>query len=415
MSNAASAAAVDWSKFRLTRLRVFVLALILFMTALGVSIVQFSTAKGIVLPAGGTIGGDYIAFDTAAKAILDGETAEIYVEDFFEQRLHDNGFPAERSGLTWQYPPTYYFAVLPLAFLAFVPGYIFWSGGTALAYFGAMRAIGFDKLFLFVILASPVTFHAIITGQNGFISATLLAVAAYYPDKRPIVAGIAAALMSVKPQFGFLLPIAFLAGGCWRAFFVAATGTISLGVGSVVAFGLETWPAFFESAKVIAHNLVIGRLPLYKMTTTFTAVRLLDWPPIAAQILQASTAIAAALAVGVVWRRVKDADLRAAALLACVFMTTPYGYYYELVILALPIALLVRRGMEQGWMRGEQALLVGVYMLPMFMPGDAKRLGLSLGFAIVLLAVFCVFRRIAHDYPHTFRLASRPAPSGAPA
>ncbi|MEL7239255.1 MAG: hypothetical protein AAGK78_10360, partial [Planctomycetota bacterium] len=49
--------------------------------------------------------------------------------------------------------------------------------------------------------------------------------------------GLAAALLTIKPQLGVLLPIAYLAGGYWRAFFYAAFGSIAF-AGAATAAGL---------------------------------------------------------------------------------------------------------------------------------------------------------------------------------
>ena len=397
----------DAPLLRLTRFRVFALAAIFFSLAVGVSAVQFSGARDNILPAGSTLGGDYVAFYTAAHAAADGEAATIYDRAQFDERLHAHGPPRERYGLTWQYPPTYFFMVLPLAFFGFAPGYALWSGASAAAYFGAMRMAGFQGLFLFVILAAPTTFHAVITGQNGFITAALLIVAALYPDKRPIVAGLAAALLTVKPQLGLLLPIAFLAGGCWRAFFAAAIGTALLMLASAAAFGPESWTAFIESIVGISDKLAKGVMPLFKMVTPFANARFAGLPVEASLIVHGIFAIAAAIGVGVVWRRVRDAEMRAAALCAGVFFVAPYGFYYELIILALPAALLARRAIENGWLRYEQIALGAIFILPMFLPGSSRKVGVSVGILVVALVAASVIRRINHDYPGTFWLKPR--------
>src|SRR5262245_33747574 len=112
-------AGIDWSRYRLTRARVFILCAILLATAVGVAIAQFSGARNNMLPAGTTVGGDYVAFYAAAHAAAGGDAASTYNAATFEKKLLEVGPPKKRYGLTWQYPPTYFFLILPLAILPF--------------------------------------------------------------------------------------------------------------------------------------------------------------------------------------------------------------------------------------------------------------------------------------------------------
>jgi hypothetical protein len=399
-----TAPAIDLSRFRLTRLRVFVISAILLGTAICVAFAQFSSARDLLLPAGAPVGGDYVAFHVAAREMADGRAAALYDDRTFEARLKELGPPKERYGLTWQYPPTYFFVIAPLALLGFIPGYVLWTGAAMAAFFASLRAAGFGALALFVILAAPSTFHAVITGQNGFLTAALLIIATLFPDKRPIAAGLAAALLTVKPQLGLLIPIAYLAGGCWRAFFVAAFSALALAAASFAAFGVESWAAFFSAAAGAADNVASGAMPLFKMATPYAAARLAGLAAGAATVVQLLFFIAAAVAVAMVWRRVKDTELRAAILCASVFLAAPYAYYYELVILALPAAILAKRAIEKGWLKFEQIFLAAIFMLPLSLPGDATRSGFLLGFGIVLMAAGCIVRRIAHEIPDVFKL-----------
>lgn len=405
MSKLVLYAPIDWSRYRLTRLRVLVISCAMLALVIGVSAAQFSQARDNILPAGSVIGGDYVAFYTAAHALLEGEAAAIYDLPAFEEKLHEHGPPSERFGLAWQYPPTYFFFVAPLAFFGFIPGYVMWTGGTAAAYFATMRAAGFRGLFLLVILAAPSTFHATITGQNGFLTAALIVIAALYADKRPIVAGLAAALLTVKPQLGLLLPVAYLAGGCWRAFIVAALGAVTLALASALAFGTEPWLAFLGGVPGVSDRLASGAMPLFKMTTPFAAARYAGLPVWAAMVFYAAFAVAAAGAVTLVWRRVREAELRAAMLAAGVFLVAPYGFYYEMIVLALPVAILAKRGLTRGWLPFEQAALTLAIALPLYLPGDAHKLGVSFGLLVILIVAASVVRRVQHDHPHTFRFS----------
>lgn len=394
MQNVLSIAGIDWARYRLTRFRVYAICAALLAISLGVAAMQYSTARDNVLANGTTIGGDYVAFNVAAREAAAGHAAALYDPKAFEESLQRLGPPVKKFGLTFQYPPSYLFLILPLALFGFVPGFIVWAGAGAAAFFASLRAAGVRGLFLFVILTAPSTFHAVITGQNGFLTAALLIAAGYHADRRPILAGLAAALLTVKPQFGVLLPVAYLAAGCWRAFLTAAAGAVLLAGASVLTFGLTSWAAFISAFHLASDNLAGGRFPLFKMATAFAAARMAGLPVAAAYALQIAFAFAAALLVGLVWRRVKDADLRAAVLCAAAFLATPYGYYYEFVILAFPLAVVARRALEEGWLQYEQWIVAALFIAPLWLPGETRHYGLSYAFLIVLAVLACVLRRL---------------------
>ncbi|MCI5046074.1 MAG: DUF2029 domain-containing protein [Aquisalinus sp.] len=378
----------------LTPERVLITCGLLVLMSYGVYIHAILTAENMNLQAGPPVGGDFVAFWGAARAVLDGLAADIYQMQVFEAYLLDNAMPRERFGLTWQYPPTYYFFIMPLAALPFFPGYVLWSGGTMVLFiFVLSRVCRLEWAGLLILFAAPVMFNAVITGQNGFLTASLLVLAAAYPDKRPILAGVAAGLLTFKPQLGILLPVAFIAAGCWRAFFSAALTAIALAFASVMVFGLETWTAFIESIINVGGGVKDAIYPIHKMPTVFAAFHKSGLPSDIAMVLQIISALAAMALIGFVWRKVKAADLRAAILCAAVFLCSPYAYYYEMTVLVLPVIVIVKRAIEDGWLPGEELGIALIWLAPLFLPGLSKYIGAQAGLALVLGLLFLVLRR----------------------
>ncbi len=391
---------VDWSVFRPTRFRLVAACALLLAVTLGVSLVQFSSARDNVLPGGSPVGGDYVAFYGAALLAAEGEAATAYDFEEYKAHLVEIGPPIEEDyNLSWQYPPTYFFLVLPFAFLPFVTGYVAWTGGAMALYFATLRAAGFGGLFLFAILAAPSTFQAAITGQNGFLTASLVAAAAYFPKSRPILAGLAAALLTVKPQLGILIPFAYLAAGCWRAFAVAAAGALALAAAATLVFGPEIWLAFIDGVGFASNNLAGGNFPENKMATPYAWFLGIGAPAAVAACFHAAFAAAAIACVVRIWRIAPENDLRAAVLCAAIFFAAPYGFYYELTILALPVAVLARRGLERGWPPLEQPLLAVLFLAPMLIPTTDPVFGVTYGFPYVALLAAAVLRRVELDHP----------------
>jgi len=377
-----------------TTQRVFIVSIVMLAVSWLVYAHAIWVSEDLNLLQGPPVGGDFVAFWGSARAVVDGMAADIYQPAAYEAYLMENAMPRERFGLTWQYPPTYYFFILPLALLPFMPGYLLWTGGTFALFLATMRgSLKLPWTGVLLIAAIPVCFNAVITGQNGFLTATLLVVAAAMPDKRPILAGICAGLLTFKPQLGVLLPFAYLAAGCWRAFFTAGVTAVLLFAASVGAFGWETWEAFFHGIAGVGDGVSRSIYPLQKMPTVFAALAKSGVPREAAMALQLVSFILAAGLVSWTWRRIKDTEMRAAILCACVFLCTPYAYYYEMTILVFPAVVLVRRAMQSGLMRLEEAGLIALWALPIFLPGLADIAGAQMWLATVLILLALLIRR----------------------
>ncbi len=351
------------------------------------------------------IGGDFMAFYAAAGAAWQGAPAAIYDPAYFQSLLQAAHPNANAHALTWQYPPTYLLLIAPLAALPYYIAYFFWSTATAVGYYAAARKIIRDRLILFAVIAGPAAYVAYVTGQNGFLTAMLLLIAAVFPNKRPVLAGLAAGLLTVKPQLGLLIPIAYLAAGCWRAMAVAALTASLLAFASFAAFGAEPWFAFAAALSETSSQIAGGAFPLAKMTTPFSAALFAGAPVRIANLVFAASLGFCVAFVWLVWRRIDDPLTRAAALVACVLMAAPYGFYYELIILALPGAVIVMRGLERGWLAYERPLLGAAYILPLLVSTMADfRQGVSPGFIAVLIIFGLTVRRVAHEAPDLFRL-----------
>lgn len=361
---------------------------------LAVAVIQIVMSKAYVTPAGTPVGGDFAAFWTAAKALAAGDAAAIYDPAVFTQWLERIAPPQDEWGLSWQYPPTYFLVIAVLSVLPYGLGYALWSGGGFAIFAASSWRAGLRGEALLIMLAAPVAFQAFVTGQNGFLTASLLLGATLLPDKRPLLAGACAALLTMKPQLGLLLPLAYIAGGHWRAFGYAATGSVLFAGASVLFFGFAPWAAFFESLLGVGAHIGTGVMPLHKMPTVFAAFAMAGTPAPVALVFHLLGAAAAAWATFVVWRCSDSAALKAAVVCAGAFLVAPYAYYYELVIIAAPLALLAVESARDGWRRHDHLMLAALFLIPMLLPGAAAQQGFNLSFVVTALAFVFVVRRV---------------------
>ncbi len=342
------------------------------------------------------IGGDFTAFWMAAKTLFADGANALYQPEVLNSRL-EAAFPVQREfRLFWQYPPTFYFIVAPLALLSYPAALLSWMAMTASFTAAALASLWRARTPLLVVFASAAAGQAWITGQTGFLTAALVTLAAGWADRRPMIAGVAAGILTVKPQLGLLIPVAYAAAGCWRAFGAAAFTGVALAVLSVFFFGIESWVSFFDAMGAQGARTSLSSFPQYKLMTPYGFLTTLGVGASLAVIVQALTALALAVFVYGVWRKSPSWETRLIALAAATPLAAPYVFYYEAPIFFAAMIMLAKCGIERGWLPLEKQALMALWILPAFTPGpDWLPIPALIAFAAFALCA----RRVLHDCP----------------
>ncbi len=189
---------------------------------------------------------DFVNVWAAGKLVLDGHPALAYDWDIQKQvelALLGQDFPGY---FAWHYPPPFLFVASLLAMLPYAAAFIGWMAASIIPYLFVMRGIIGRPFGWMFALAFPMVFNNTLVGQNGFLTAALIGGTLYLLPVRPILAGICLGLLSYKPQYGLLFPIVLIAASQWRAFISAGVTVAALALVSWLAFGTESWKAFFH-------------------------------------------------------------------------------------------------------------------------------------------------------------------------
>jgi len=201
-------------------------------------------------------------------------------------------------------------------------------------------------------------------------------------------------LLCYKPQLGVLIPLVLIAGRHWTAFFSAAATTLAFCAIATLVFGTENWIAFWNNLPTQQQNLEAGLLYLYKMPTVFAATRLLGGGVALAYALHIAIGLGVAAFTIYVWyRRAGTLELRAALLAVALVIISPYAYDYDMVVLALPIALLAADGIKNGWAHGMRTMLVAVWAASLVLPVVAEHAKLQLMPALLLAFFAMIYSR----------------------
>jgi hypothetical protein len=367
------------------------LCIALAMANLAYLIASYVQGTWLVGPNGLAIESDFVNVWAAGHLVLQGNPALAYdwpAHKAIEEMAVGHSF---QGYFGWHYPPMFLFFAATLAMFSYVTAYLAWVLVTFPAYVIVVRQITAERQGILLALAFPAILSNFVVGQNGFLTAGLIGGALLTLERRPILAGIFVGLLTYKPHLGLLFPIALIAGGHWRVIASATVTTLVIALASLLAFGTETWIAFFHS---ISHTsqafLSDGWANFGKLQTLFGLLRTLGAPEAIAWRAQIALALAAAVTIALIWRSDKPFELKAAALGAGAALATPYLYTYDLVVLAVPLAFLYRLGRRGGFMIYE----IGLIMLACALIASFPFVAAPVGFAAVCTISAIVLRRV---------------------
>ena len=343
-------------------------------------------------------GGDFIAFWVAAREVLDGNLTGLYAPDGLEAAIAAHRPGVEVTGLTWQYPPHASLIFSPIGYLPYEIAYALWCA-LGLAFFASVLIqTGLRGRWLIAALASIPVLTALNTGQNALFTGGLLLLAVTYAKPKPVLAGLAAAVLTIKPQLGFLLPVLFIISGYWRAFAVAAIASAGPWAMSLAIFGLGAWAAFFSFVGAVGGSVSDGVMPLFKMVNVYAAARLAWFPDLVAAALAISAILMAIAALVWTCRRTEDPAWRYAVLATATLLAAPYSMYYELVLLVPAVLFLLQQGARTGWLVLERELIALIVILTLLVPGPSVQFGISVSFITCALVGWSVFRRLRYAF-----------------
>ncbi len=182
-----------------------------FVGVFGNTLVQFArhAAPGQSAP------NDISIFWAAAKLALEGAPAAAFdLETLTAARNLPHDLPPVAYRMAWSYPPQFHALILPLGLMPFLAAWILLAVVGIAAFWIAMRRLIPDSRIVTVACASPAVLMCAIQGQTSLIVGALLAgFLVTLRAERPASAGLLLGALTIKPQFGPLLPLALLSAG----------------------------------------------------------------------------------------------------------------------------------------------------------------------------------------------------------
>lgn len=375
--------------FLAARLPLIAILLVCYVAFLVAGLV---TGNWLIGRNGHPVATDFMGVWAAGRLALGGAASTVFdwtaIRDV---QVATTGGPID-GYFSWQYPPSFLCVAALLALVPYTVAFLAWMAITGAAYVSVMRKILREPALVAAAVAFPAVIWNLSVGQTGMLTAALFGGGLLLLRERPVVAGILFGLLTYKPQFGILVPVALICGGQWRVIVAAAlTAVATVGVSAAI-FGTAPWFAFVHSLPAASQAMLVdGRVGLIKLQSVFGVVRVLGGSPELAWATQGVLIAGLALVIGWLWRRPVGADLKAAALAVAALLATPYVFIYDLVLLTVPMALLVRSGSA----RRESVALAAAFVLALAYP----LLPVESGLAAVVIVAGVVAGRVARPLP----------------
>jgi arabinofuranan 3-O-arabinosyltransferase len=339
---------------------------------------------------------DFVTMWTVGQQALHGHTAPLFDPVAFTklQQILIKHRPYSLFYHFWPYPPISLIYLMPFAMLPYTYSFITWDILTLLGLLLVVYLIVRRSAAIALVLASPFTLANFAHGQFGFLTGSLLGAALLCLEERPVLAGIFIGVLTYKPQFGLLIPVALLAARQWRAIASAAGTALALAGISVAAFGLGPWQAF--PRELLAQGNSILSLYWGGLQTVYGVFRYFEAGAALAFLAQSIVTAGMVIAVWIVWRSPVRYALKAAVLSAAVLIATPYAYYNDLAITAITVAFLAREQIAFGVLRGEQTALLALFATSFAAVPALVVIGFAIapvGAAVMLALLALVLRR----------------------
>ena len=302
---------------------------------------------------------DWTAFDNAASRLLDGE--QIY-----------RPLDRETESLPYLYPPYALWLAVPLGLVGFLGSYVLAAGSALLAFLGGIWLLRRTALRgepsqdrsvsittgLIAACTTGTAFSTVLIGQYSGLYVLALGLGLWlFINDRPALAGLALAILILKPNIAIALVVVLLWSRSWRALAGFGAGTVGA-LASSIPFGLSGWSGFWANVQQIADLQAMGVVPVSKMITFTSTVSELtgtaETSPLAIGSWLVFTTVVG-VATLVVWtpKRFAESPQRAFAIWAIfVIIANPRMFFYDgtlvifgvLALWSLPSGMLGERG-----------------------------------------------------------------------
>jgi hypothetical protein len=362
-------------------------------------------------------GMDFLQFHAAGRMIAEGRHDELYDWTAFAGVVQHT-VPGTGDLLFLSvYPPQLALMFAPFGRLEYLAALGLWTAcSVALcaccvwALLGASPAFRDRRSTWWLAAAAFTPFHQLVI--HGQIAALALVcfTGAWLALRRDAWWWFGAALGSLafKPQFAAAAVLAVLVSRNGRVAIGAAGAAVLQGALTVLWLGVLPFQEYLLKVPVILRSAALFEPKLWQMHNLKSFCGLLMGTGLLGTVAAATLSMVVVYFVYATWRDTRRADIRVSSLVLGAVLVNPHLYVYDLVVLAVPLALMTAWAIESRQTFHAATVLVSVHALcwlPLLGPAAAvTRLQLSVPVMFVLL--LCV-RSVAGGLAAATRVRGR--------
>lgn len=332
---------------------------IVYYIPLVLSFAEAMLAAGV---AGTVADRDFANYWMGARMALAGEHHDLFVQEAYFEHLKGM-FGPDTPWRNWGYPPHFLLMIAPLGWLGYKAALVVFLLSSLLLFIAAAMIFRREHApqsdwRILVLAVAGFAPMMIDTVQNGFLFGAALLLGLAWRAKHPLFAGIAFAVLTAKPQLGFLVPVLLLIERRWRTVAWATLATVVLVGLSALVFGLDSWSAYLGETLAYQRTVMTQGEGLFlrMMPTAFGSIRTMGSIAEVAFVAQWPVSVCGVLLVLLLLCLERDA-LRAAFVVTCgTFLISPYAFNYDMGALVVVAAVLA----GQGTLRWSGAVTIGV-------------------------------------------------------
>jgi hypothetical protein len=345
-------------------------------------------------------GVDFLQFFTAGRMVADGRVDQLYDWEAFASTLR-SAVPGTGELLFLSvYPPQVALAFAPLGRMDYLGALAIWTAISALLYGVSVRALQRASPFFqdqrktwWLVAVAFAPFQQVILHGQVAVPALVCFTAAWLALRRNRRWWFGAALgcLAFKPQFGVAAAIAILITRDYRVAVGAAGAALVQIVLAAAALGPDVVIDYALKIPLVLRSPELFEPKLWQMHNLRGFWGLLLGTGTIGRVITLGSSVVVVYFVFRIWRATTAAGLRIAALVLGTVLVNPHLYVYDLVVLAVPLALIVAFTAEHGPRDDTGLLAVLVHLLcwvPLLSPLAAlTHLQLTTPCLVVLLVV----------------------------
>ena len=300
---------------------------------------------------------DFHAFYVAAQLVWRGNIEQAYHVAYMARFFADH--TGHEAIIPWSYPVQYNLVVAPFSLLPPTPAYVAFITLTLAAYLATLRRLAGPNLTLVLLSTFPAVIITILSGQNGFLTGTLVGLACIGLLRSRGSAGLPLGLMVIKPHLVVGVALYTVAGRRWRTVIVAALVIAITSAVTTALLGTPIWAAFLGGLQETRVYLEAGLYPLHRMVSPYAAIRSLGASASVAFILHTAAALFSLAVLLLAIRNKMSPTQQLGLAVVAGLLISPYAYDYDLPIYGLGLALVLPDVLRLASER-EQAAIFGL-------------------------------------------------------